>query len=129
MFEHHLIEDGSLTTDADGFAFGLRINWYRALPLSSVGLTVRVDGEAVDDGAISFAVDGNRYPLAELPEHYDEMWFVPDTARVDVARPGGLGRGEHELSVTLTSRIPYIPTRGTDVLLQTDTCTKTIAAA
>lgn len=129
MFEHHLIDDGSLTSDANGFAFALRINWYRALPLSSVGLSVFVDGEAVDPDAITFAVDGNRYHLAELPEHYDRMWYVTDSAGVHVARPGGLAPGPHELSVTLTSRIPYIPTRGTDVLLQEDTCTKTLEAA
>ena len=94
-----------------------------------MGLAVSVDGETVDPGAITFAVDGNRYPLAELSEQYDRMWFVTDSADVHVARPGGLPPGPHELSVTLTSRIPYIPTRGTDVLLQTDTCTKTMAAA
>jgi hypothetical protein len=129
VFENHLIEDGSLTSDANGFAFALRINWYRALPLSSVGLTVRVDGEAVEPGAVTFAVDGNRYRLDELPEHFDRMWFVTDSAGVHVARPGGLESGPHELSVTLSSRIPYIPTRGADVLLQEDTCTKTLEAA
>jgi hypothetical protein len=129
MFENHLIEDGSLTSDSDGFAFALRINWYRALPLSSVELAVRVDNEQADPGAITVAVDGNRYRLAELPEHYDRMWFVTDSAGVHVARAGGLEPGPHELQVTLSSRIPYIPTRGADVLLQVDTCTKTVAAA
>jgi hypothetical protein len=129
MFENHLIEDGSLTSDANGFAFALRINWYRALPLSSVGLTVRVDGESVDPGAITFAVDGDRYRLGELSEHYDRMWFVTDSAGVHVERPGGLEPGPHELVVRLSSRIPYIPTRDTDVLLQVDTCVKTLAAA
>ena len=129
MFENHLIEDGSLTSDANGFAFALRINWYRALPLSSVGLAVRVDGKPVAPDAITFAVDGSRYRLDELPDHYDRMWYVTDSAGVHVARPGGLARGPHEISVTLSSRIPYIPTRGTDVLLQADTCTKTLEAA
>jgi len=129
VFENHLIEDDSLTSDADGFAFALRINWYRALPLSSVGLEVRVDGEPVDPGAVTFEVDGRRYRLEELPENYDRMWFVPDAASIHVTRAGGLEAGEHELSVTLSSRIPYVPTSGTDVLVQQDTCTKTLAAA
>jgi hypothetical protein len=129
MFEHHLIEDGSLTSDANGFAFAVRLNWYRALPLSSVGLTVRVDGEEVDPEAVTFSVDGSRYRLGELPEHYDRMWFVTESAGVHVARPGGLPAGPHEIGITLTTRIPYIPTRGTDVLQQTDSCTKTLVPA
>src|SRR5919206_4137410 len=100
MFENHLIEDGSLTSDANGFAFALRINWYRALPLSSVGLTVRVDGEQVDPGAITFAVDGNRYRLDELPEHYDKMWFVTDSADSHFVRPGGLAPGPLDINLT-----------------------------
>ena len=129
MFEHHLIQDGSLTSDANGFAFALRINWYRALPLSSIGLRIRVDGDEVDPSAVTFAVDGDRYRLTELPERYDRMWFVTDAAGVHVGRPGGLPPGAHEVSVTLRSRIPYIPTRGTDVLVQADTCTKTMVLA
>jgi len=128
MFEQHLIEDGSLSTDANGYAFALRLNWYRALPLSSVGLKLRVDGEDVDASAITFSLDGNRYRLGELAEHYDRMWFVTAGAGIHVDRPGGLGPGPHEVQATLISRIPYIPTRGTDVLQQADTCTKTLVA-
>jgi hypothetical protein len=127
VFERHLIEDGSLTSDARGFGFELRLNWYRALPLSSIGLAVSVDGEEVAPEAIELEVDGERYALAELPERYDRMWFVADPAIVRVEREGGLTSGPHELRATLSSRIPYIPMRGTDVLLQEDTCTKTLA--
>lgn len=127
MFENHLIEDGSLQSEADGFAFALRLNWYRALPLSSIDLGVRVDGEDVNSDAISFSVDGSRYDLAELPDRHDRMWFVTDSADIHVVWPGGLASGPHELAVTLRSRIPYIPTRGTEVLVQEDTCRKTLS--
>lgn len=127
MFENHLIEDGSLTTDGHGFGFMLRLNWYRALPLSSIDLAVCVDGEQVDGADVTFAVDGETYALADLPTRHDRMWFVADPAEIRARRDGGLAPGAHELSVTLRSRIPYIPTRGTDVLLQEDTCTKTVS--
>jgi hypothetical protein len=55
------------------------------------------------------------------------MWFVADSAEIGVEPPGGLGPGPHEVRVTLSSRIPYIPTRGTEVLLQEDTCTKALS--
>lgn len=128
MLENHLIDDGSLTSDADGFAFALRLNWYRALPLSSIGLSVRIDGEPVADDDVTVSIDGERYRLTELAEVYDRFWFIVDAATVHVARPGGLGEGPHALSVTLRSRIPYVPTRPPDVLVQEDTCTKTMVA-
>jgi len=126
MFANHLIEDGSLRSDDSGFDFAVRLNWYRALPLSSIGLSVRVDGEDVGSGSITFAVDGDRYRLDELPQRHDRMWFIADSADVRVERPGGLAPGPHELSVTIASRIPYIPIRPPNVLIQEDTCTKTV---
>jgi len=128
MFAKHLIEDGSLTSDEAGFGFAVRLNWYRALPLSSIGLTVSVDGERVAPGAITFAVDGERFAHEELPRVHDRMWFVADSAEVGVERPGGLAPGAHELRVSIASRIPYIPTRPPDVLVQEDSCTKTLVA-
>ena len=128
MFANRLIEDGTLTTDDRGFGFAARLNWYRALPLSSIGLTLRVDGEEVDPAAITFAVDGEWHPVAELPRRDDRMWFVADPAEVRVERAGGLEPGPHELSLTIAARIPYIPTRPPDVLVQEDTCTKTVVS-
>ena len=127
MFEDRLIESGSVTSDAHGFSFGLRLNWYRALPLSSVArVDVVVDGDAIDPDAISFTVDGVTRRLRDLPGHPDDWWFVTDTAIVRVDRPGGLSPGEHALSVTLGSRIPYVVLRPPDVLVTMDTCRTTV---
>jgi hypothetical protein len=121
MFQNDLIRDGSLSSDDAGFDFDARLNWYRALPLSSIRLTVEVDGERVDEDAITFSVDGETYRHGELASRDDRMWFVADAAHVRVERPG-----RHELSLSIASRIPYIPTRPPDVLVQEDTCTKTV---
>jgi hypothetical protein len=129
VFENHLIEDGSLTTDANGFAFALRLNWYRALPLSSVGLAIDVDDDKIVPELVTFALDGNRYRLSELAEHVDRYWYVTEAAGVHVSRRGGLAPGPHTVRVTLRTRIPYIPMHGVDVLLQEDACTKTLTAA
>ena|SRR5918911_287208 len=127
MFQDDLIEDGSLSTDESGFSFGARLNWYRALPLSSIRLTIEVDGERVDEDAITFSLDGETYRHAELPSRDDRMWFVTDTARVHVDRPGGLATGPHELVLSVAARIPYLPTRPPEVLVQEDTCRKTVS--
>lgn len=127
MFQNDLIEDGSLSTDASGFSFGARLNWYRALPLSSIRLRIEVDGERVDEDAITLSLDGETYRHAELPSRDDRMWFVADAARVRVDRPGGLAPGPHELALSIAARIPYLPTRPPDVLVQEDTCRKTVS--
>ena len=98
MFKDDLIEDGSLSDDDAGFSFGARLNWYRALPLSSIGLRIAVDGEPVDGEDVTFTVDGETYRHDELPARDDRMWFVADTAaRSGSTRPGGLAPGQHEL--------------------------------
>jgi Domain of unknown function (DUF6379) len=127
MFKDDLIQDGSLSTDDSGFSFGARLNWYRALPLSSIRLTVEVDGERVDETAITFSVDGETYPHTELSSRDDRMWFVADAARVRVERSGGLAPGPHELALSIAARIPYLPTRPPEVLVQEDTCRKTVS--
>jgi len=127
VFANRLIEDDSLESDDDGFSFLARLNWYRALPLSSIRLTIDVDGERVDNDAITFTLDGETYRHAELPTRDDRMWFIRNSARVHVARPGGLAAGPHELTLSIASRIPYLPTRPPDVLVQEDTCRKTLA--
>lgn len=127
MFKNDLIRDGSLATDDTSFSFDARLNWYRALPLSSIQLGIVVDGERVDDDAITFTLDGESHRHAELPSRDDRMWFVVDPARVRVERPGGLAPGPHELTLSIASRIPYIPTRPPDVLVQEDTCTKVVS--
>ena len=126
MFKNHLIQDGSISSDPAGFGFGARLNWYRALPLSSIRLAIEIDGELVEGEAVTFTVDGETFSHAELLSRDDRMWFVRDTARVRVERPGGLAPGSHELTLSIASRIPYIPTRAPDVLVQEDTCTKTV---
>ncbi len=124
MFKNDLIRDGSLASDDTGFSFDARLNWYRALPLSAIRMGVVVDGQPVDDDAMTFTLDGESYTHAELPSRADRTWFVADAARVRVDRPGGLAAGSHELTLSIASRVPYIPTRPPDVLVQEDTCTK-----
>lgn len=131
MFANELIEDGSLRTDERGFRFAARLNWYRALPLSSIEMTLSLDDEPVDPAAITFTVDGESYRLAELADRDDRMWYILDGADVHVDRPEGLTPGPHELSLTIGSRIPYIPiaARPPDVLVQEDTCVKTMVVS
>jgi len=120
-----VIADDSLRPDDDGFTFGLRMPWYRALPLSSLeGLDVRIDGEAVPSDELRLKLGGRTYVLSDLPPLYDEWWYVADAAEVRAPKGGGLRAGDHELDVTIALRIPYIVESGHPLVMR-ERCVKT----
>jgi hypothetical protein len=124
MLTEQVISEGSLRAADEGFTFGLRMPWYRALPLSSLeGLDVRIDGEQVPSEELRLSLEGKTYSLADLPPLYDEWWYVADAAEVHAPRAGGLAGGEHELDVTIALRIPYIVESGHPLVMR-ERCVK-----
>jgi hypothetical protein len=106
-----LIVENSLRVLEDGYAFDVRLNWYRSLPLSSVDfLDVKLDGMQVPADQILFEINQHSYPLSELVERFDELWFVQDHARLHVHQPGKIHTGEsHTLETEISLRFPYMP--------------------
>jgi hypothetical protein len=124
MLTDQVIADGSLRADADGFAFDLRMPWYRALPLACLeGLDVKIDDEVVPSGELRLVLGGRTYALSDLPPLHDEWWYVADAAEVRAPRPGRLPAGEHELDVTIALRIPYIVESGHPLVMR-ERCVK-----
>jgi hypothetical protein len=124
MLTDQVIADGSLQADRDGFAFDLRMPWYRALPLSCLeGLEVKIDDEVVPSGELRLVLGGKTYALSDLPPLHDEWWYVADAAEVRAPRPGRLRAGEHELDVTIALRIPYIVESGHPLVMR-ERCVK-----
>ncbi len=110
MFVNRVISDNGLTVTESGVDIDIRLPWYRALPLSVVGVTdVEIDGKKVDLTSLTFEVNGQSYKLNELPSHYTEWWYVLDSAFLHVPglvlQPGT----EHQVRVTVSIRPPYIP--------------------
>jgi hypothetical protein len=124
MLTDQVIADGSLEADAKGFKFGLRMPWYRALPLSSLeDLEVSIDGQPISRDDLQLSLAGKTYALAELPPLHDEWWYVADP--IDVRAPGqALPAGDHELDVTIALRIPYIVESGHPLVMR-ERCVKT----
>ena len=83
----------------------MRSPWYRALPLSSIGIALTIDGNEIAADRIRFHVNDRDYTLTELEERYDEFWFVLDPGRVRVA---AIEPGEHDVDLRLSLRIPYL---------------------
>ncbi len=105
-----LIVEDSLRVLEDGYAFDVRLNWYRSLPLSSVEiLDVKLDGEQVPLELVDFEVNQHTYSLKELLERYEEFWFVQDHASLQVHQPGRLKPGAaHTIETEISLRFPYM---------------------
>jgi hypothetical protein len=109
MMVDKLIEPDSLKLTQAGFSVGVRLPWYRTVPLSTVELvSLKVDARSIPADSIRFAINGGEWRLQQLPELVDQQWFVIDTAELRVV-DDRLDRGsEHEVEVVLAVYPPYI---------------------
>ncbi|GHF34726.1 hypothetical protein FHX82_005451 [Amycolatopsis bartoniae] len=130
MFPERLIEAGTVRPTAKGFCAGLRLTWYRALPLSCIErITVTVDGTEVPDDAISLSVAATG-PLSvpDMASLTDTWWYVLDSALLTVDSAVAAAPGEHEVTVVLGLYIPYLPVDGSP-LVNLDTCSARLKVA
>jgi hypothetical protein len=104
VFSRHLVESAVL--HGRHLALSVRLNWYRALPLSCVErLEVRLDGLPVD---VTLELDGEHWPVAELRGEDERWWSVLDSAGVRGELVEEPGDGPHVVDVLIGSRIPYL---------------------
>lgn len=91
-----------------GYAIQLRYPSYRGTFVSCIEkLEVRVDGKAIPQSNMRFALNGKEFLVSQLGELSKEHWFVLDTAYVIILQDEGLSAGEHEVEARLVHRIPY----------------------
>lgn len=110
MFTDKVVEDNSLKVYEDGFEVTVRLLWYRSLPLSCVEkVRLAVDGEEVDLKDIRFGFKDALYPIDALEQLVDEYWFIQDSARIFVDKPGMISRGKaYQIEAEVVMRVPYI---------------------
>jgi hypothetical protein len=114
MMRDLIIEKGSLRLDGNLLSVGVRMPWYRALPLSSVcDLVLDINGMAIDKSSTRWLINGTNYREEELPPLYKEWWFVTDTAVLSGTltdeQVAALDlSAEQEIHVGLGIYIPYI---------------------
>ena len=108
-FSRSLLPRDEVVLKAGELELGVRLPWYRSLPLSVVEISeLSVDGQAVAPGDIRFVLNGREFALEELASLTAESWFVLDSARLRVRR--GLDpTARHAISLTLNLYPPYIP--------------------
>lgn len=109
MMINKVIEPGTLRATARGASLNIRLPWYRGLPLSVVELdSVSVDGKSVPLDQVTFSVNGNTWPAAELPKLNTETWYVLDSATLDVNGAEITKGNTYKVEVALSLYPPYI---------------------
>jgi hypothetical protein len=98
-----------IVATASGLRIDIRLPWYRSLPLSTIEVgEVRIGGKLIDPANIVFELEKRRFALAELADQVSLVWYVLDSAYLEVAGAWKVG-DELEVSVTLILYPPYIP--------------------
>jgi len=105
-----IVEDNSLQTTKDGYVIGLRLNWYRSLPVSCIEkVALTLDGQPVEPAALRLEVNGKQFSIDAMEDAVEEFWFVQDTAWLRVLQPGRVSAGEaHTVEAEVALRFPYI---------------------
>ncbi|MFC0681551.1 DUF6379 domain-containing protein [Lysobacter korlensis] len=105
-----LINESSLRVHPEGVALSLQLPWYRSLWLSSVNtIELSIDGQPVPKDRLVFALNGSRFEIDEIGEHWDKLWYLQDHALLiaKLDSPAAVG-DTHEIDVVADMRIPYM---------------------
>ncbi|MFV0464614.1 MAG: DUF6379 domain-containing protein [Lachnospiraceae bacterium] len=111
VFTEDTLENIEQDQEITGFQMQTLITYYRGIPCSMVhDISVSVDGEQIPREQIRFSPDQETFfTLDELETVTSYKWEYGAQAIVRVIMPGGLSKGEHEVSLTTTIRVAYIP--------------------
>jgi len=108
-FSERLLPADEVAIGKNHVALGVRLPWYRSLPLSVVDVgELVIDGQSVPRDRIKLTLEGKTYALDDLPERTDHFWYVLDSARLDLDWPLDPARA-HEVTLTFNLYPPYIP--------------------
>ena len=92
-----------------GFSFDMQLAYYRGHYLSDIDcFEVLVDGEKMAQEGVTLELNGKEFTTYQFAHAETEFWSQVATATVNVLKPGGLAAGEHELTLNLMLRIPYM---------------------
>lgn len=109
MLFDKVVDPDTLRMTPSGFSVGVRLPWYRALPLSCVSINLlTIDGSLVEPGKIRFLINGNNYSLDDLSDKMEETWFSVDTATLQITGHILAENSEHEVEAEVEVRPPYI---------------------
>lgn len=108
-FSQSLLSVPESRVRAGAIELGVRLPWYRSLPLSVVEVAdLTVDGRPVPHTDMRLEINGKSFSLDALPELTDEVWYVLDSAFLVARIPVEDGL-DHDVALQLNLYPPYIP--------------------
>ena len=100
----------SLTATSNGLSLAMTVPWYRSLWVSSVtSIDVKVDGKEIAQDAMRFRINGKSFTMDEVPNQWEELWFMQDRAYLDMdlGKAGVVGE-DHKITIHVEMRLPYM---------------------
>jgi hypothetical protein len=108
-FSRSLLSGSESRMSPDGIELGVRLPWYRALPLSVVEVAaLTVDGRPVPANDIRFTINGKSFALDARASLTKEVRYVLDTGMLTL-HTAVEPRVDHEVALQLNLYPPYIP--------------------
>lgn len=105
-----LLNKKSLAVTSNGLSLALTVPWYRSLWVSSItSINVWIDGAEVAQDKLSFRLNDQSWPMSEVPNQWETLWFMQDRAYLDMdlGKPGVAGE-DHEITIHVEMRLPYM---------------------
>ncbi len=110
MLETHMLNPNGYKNSAEGFAFQMRVPYYRGFSLSIIrNIQVCVDGVEYPREDVAITVNGETFTLEEARTVVSNRWVFGRFGEVSVKKEGGLSAGEHDIQVTVTIAPSYMP--------------------
>ena len=95
---------------ATGFQVRIKSTYYRGVWLSMLRMgTLKVDGREMEDVTFSFNDGKTFYTREQLIEEGEVQWHPAEACTLQVALPGGLAQGYHDVEFDYRYIMSYIP--------------------
>ena len=111
--DKYILQEDALTATSSGFDLKIYSNWYRSLPLSSLGnLQVRINGQNMLNENVKIGLEKETYDIKLLPSLYKTWWFVLDPLMIHVKEDElrFIKGNEYKVEVEIGLLIPYVLT-------------------
>ena len=104
-----VIGEGGIAVTPTGFRIDIRLPWYRSLPVSTVEIdSVAIDGVPVGRDNVTFELEDREIALSAMPDEVETVWYVLDSAYLNVKSDRLDPGAAHVFSVTMSLYPPYI---------------------
>lgn len=105
--DKYILREDALEATENGFQLKFQSHWYRALPLSCMDFSLKLNGQEIEKSQFKIKANGNEYSYDELPELDKEWLFILDRGILEVAQPIEKGKA-YEMEFKYDLYIPYI---------------------